>query len=125
VGVEVSVWEDYKKAVGSVLLRVECNGQDKLSLVTNAGTLLMVADGDCCSRSWFESFDSDAEGGTITSFDEYYGKEWDDPDLDCVKQYFGTVYTTKGRVTYELRNSSNGYYGGSVNWHWYADKKEE
>ena len=118
---EAVSYDDYEKAVGAVLVRVEAQGDGQISLVTNKGTLHMWAGGDCCSHSWFESHDSDAEGGTITKFEETYGERTESADYDVLQTYFGTVYTTKGRVTYELRNSSNGYYGGYVNWTWVPD----
>lgn len=103
--------------IGAQLLSVTVDpGREMFELVTSRGTLRAQSEGDCCSHSWFESVDIDGIGGVITKFEETGGVEVPSADHECLQTYFGTVYTTTGRLCYELRNSSNGYYGGSVFW---------
>lgn len=105
-------------AIGAVLLGTKGNEQ-QIVLSTSNGTLTLEASGDCCSHSWFESWDSDADAGVITELDlaGSYGDNWEEGG-NYIQSYFGTIKTTKGRVTWEMRNSSNGYYGGSVDASW-------
>lgn len=108
------------KFIGAKLLDVKAD-HDTITLTTDRGILIATADGECCSSSWFESVDIDGIGGELTEFDESTEAPpgFEDPpeeDYECIKVYFGTIKTTKGRITYEMRNSSNGYYGGSIVW---------
>lgn len=107
--------------IGSVVLDVT-HTKDVITIVTDRGTLTMTAYGDCCSESWFESVDVDpsAIGGSLTEYEESFEGE-KEPAADewaYVKTYFGTLKTSTGRITYELRNSSNGYYGGYTECRW-------
>lgn len=88
---------------------------------TDRGTLTFSAEGDCCSTSWFESLDDDAAGGEVTAVEESTGPEPDEAAQvghECLQCYFGVLKTTKGRATWEMRNSSNGYYGGYYRVSW-------
>lgn len=76
------------------------------------------ANGDCCSNSWIEHFDEVTSPETIVSFEE---NEIDPyvPDStktdnyeECMQYYFYKLKTDKGEYNIEMRNSSNGYYGG-------------
>ncbi len=114
--------DEVAKAIGATLNSVVI-GRENVVLKTDLGELRLFADGDCCSYSWFESVESDAEGGQITEIDLYGGFGSDPVDVtaeetqhrdDQVLAYFPLVKTTKGRVVMEMRNASNGYYGGSI-----------
>ena len=87
-------------------------------------------EGDCCSRSWIEHLElpCDVRGLVIEGFHEdYMDATGDDkynpptPDdeyshrmHDCLKVYSSKFVTSKGAIVLEYRNSSNGYYGGSL-----------
>ncbi len=77
--------------------------------------LEMHAYGDCCSKSWIESVDiiPGALGATITSiFDDKISEQ---DRVDEVVQFYKTIIrTTHGDIIIDYRNSSNGYYGGSL-----------
>lgn len=73
--------------------------------------------GDCCSHSWIEHMDDVPENFTIQNISE---KEVSTSDHkgeyeDFLIQYFYEIETDKGSFTIEMRNESNGYYGGSIN----------
>lgn len=92
-------------------------GKETCVIETTKGTFLLGADGDCCSSSWFEHIDDDGvAGGTVTAVEDSGAPDgWADPgqgDHECLQFYFTTIKTTKGRLLLEMRNSSNGYYGG-------------
>lgn len=90
---------------GAVTLRIE----------TDAGLWTLSADGDCCSESWWEACeDSGAVGHVVTAFEAK--PEWQAPEAS--RQEYEVVYgfalkTPRGELAFELRNASNGYYGGS------------
>jgi hypothetical protein len=94
-------------------------GEDKtyLKFVTSEGEFSYYAYGDCCSQSWFNHLDG---------LDRLIGQEvkqivgkpssevLPEKDQDQVEMYGWTLITPKGYVDLEMRNDSNGYYGGSV-----------
>lgn len=76
-------------------------------------TVRLGLDGDCCSKSFFESPKEFEElvGETITSFEE---RETGHSTGAEEKYYCLWVTTDKGQHTFDWRNESNGYYGGSL-----------
>lgn len=86
--------------------------------------LAFAVDGDCCSFSWInnltgvanllgeeiiEILEKPEESLTANAPSKSPGEE------DDVIQYYGyTFKTAKGSFDLEFRNSSNGYYGGSL-----------
>jgi hypothetical protein len=73
--------------------------------------------GDCCSTSWFEHIEGlqFLVGGTISDVVEReMQKEFEDSNGDSIQVYGWSIKTDKGQCEIEMRNSSNGYYGGSV-----------
>jgi hypothetical protein len=96
----------------------------RIELLTDTGPITLEVDSDCCSSSWIETFDYESIiGGTVTAVVEK-AMEFspETPDLlptkypnfqqDYDRQYFYEIVTDKGSATIEMRNSSNGYYGG-------------
>lgn len=97
--------------------------RDKMILHTCDDDYLFEACGDCCSDSWIEHIElvifpcklidikeidlpDDYEKNvnpTTTEHEEYE-----------MKYYFYEIVTDKGAIAIEMRNSSNGYYGGSL-----------
>lgn len=75
---------------------------------------------DCCSESWIEHFDEINEPSKIIDFIEIDipptfietdSKHNVSVDI-LVQYYFYKLITEKGEYLIEMRNSSNGYYGG-------------
>jgi hypothetical protein len=89
-------------------------GSDVLRIDTDAGTWTLTAYGDCCSESWWEAVeDSGALGRRVTEFEAH--PEWtaDEASKQEVEKVYGfELKTTHGALCFELRNASNGYYGG-------------
>jgi hypothetical protein len=92
---------------------------DRLFIETDAGTWTLVAEGDCCSESWFDRDHLEGAdlvvGEVVTAVenrDEYLASDGRTrQEQDSV---YGTeIRTAKGCCVFEMRNSSNGYYGGS------------
>ena len=74
-------------------------------------------EGDCCSSSWIESVNSmeDLIGSEIYDYEHVSGDtqhtEWGKIDYDFYK-----FRCSKGYVDIEMRNESNGYYSGWLNY---------
>lgn len=105
--------------VGKTIKQVRINREDDvLYFLTEGGKVYQYhAYGDCCSRSWIEhinwiNFLVDA---IVT---EVKNRDMPEDDIDkhgnCIAYYGWTIVTNKGRCDIEMRNESNGYYGGSL-----------
>lgn len=94
-------------------------GDEDLFLVTDGGVLRLSLDADCCSESWFSDiYNFDALIGRVSE-----AREIELPDYNVAdgrtRQEHDSVYgievrTDKGIAKIAFRNSSNGYYGGSL-----------
>lgn len=94
--------------------------QSVLAFYTDQGVIAYDAWGDCCSESWF----ADITGvsallyGTVQTVDEVSMEGYNVEDGRSRQGYdeaYGyKLITDKGCVDIVFRNSSNGYYGGSI-----------
>jgi hypothetical protein len=109
-----------KELVGKTIQAIWIDGDEQgyLSFDTNDGQFRYVAQGDCCSESWFyHILGADALlGHTVTSVVEV---DMPDPTDGFSRQEVDQLYginirTDVGMADVEFRNSSNGYYGGWV-----------
>lgn len=107
--------------IGKTISRVFVSeGEEQLVFEVDEGLLIYDAEGDCCSQSWFSDLTGVRAllGGKVSlaeeiSMDDYNvndgrGRE----DVDQVYGY--NLVTDKGRANVVFRNSSNGYYGGTL-----------
>jgi len=107
--------------IGKTIIKVEkTEDSEYLRFTTDdAKTMLAYAEGDCCSRSWVESFDEPSHMlGTVTgAADLDHVQESVDDAGDSYLQFYGFKITTgRGICVIDYRNKSNGYYGGSLEW---------
>ncbi len=99
--------------------------KESLGFSTDLGAFVYEAEGDCCSHSWFEH---------VTGLDNLIGhivrevtviemadvsapgdEDSEDRYYDQLTQCYGyRIATDKGYFEIEMRNESNGYYGGYV-----------
>lgn len=110
--------------VGRKVRRVGLNlGKDLLVLeLYDSSPVLLSAYGDCCSLSWFEHINGTIflEGAVIQSVEGVYmshkdaGPDQDKDECNYIKVYGYKIRTDKGIFEIEMRNSSNGYYGGNI-----------
>ena len=95
------------------------DGEGYLRFQTDAGEVVWEAEGDCCSESWFADIigTSALIGGTVSEVVELeMPKPVDDRTRQEEDEAYGfRISTEKGSATIAFRNSSNGYYGGSLN----------
>jgi len=119
--------KDFDALLGKTIVAVHTTaGRDAIGFVMASGeTLLFWAEGDCCSRSWFEHVTGlvhllGAEitgikdrpmGEAIETLSPEQKRAFHDREL---KLYGWTIMTTRGYFDVEMRNSSNGYYGGYI-----------
>lgn len=75
-----------------------------------------TVDGDCCSSTWIEhiTIPPDIEGATLLEVRDSDPIEAFEEDHEYLQVYHTTFVTDKGEIILEYRNSSNGYYGGSI-----------
>lgn len=104
------------------------DGDDVLIIFDNGYQLRGVAQGDCCSTSWVEhlTVPSDIAGAVITGYKQTDAVEGVTPEEEAhqIKESYGdvlqvygeAVVTDRGEIVIEYRNSSNGYYGGWMEW---------
>jgi hypothetical protein len=107
-------------------------GNDKWTLVFRdiAGRRYRFdTENDCCNSVWFNHVSGVNILGEGNSFDLLRGievlsvesKGWGDNRSDedgheVVQDAFWTIRTNRGYIDLEVRNSHNGYYGGSVSY---------
>lgn len=113
---------EFKNLVGKKILNVYVTGiqhPGKIVFKTDAGTYSYIACGDCCSTSWFEHVSGLVHllNATINEVKEISMKEIptaEQKDYDCLQNYGWRFVTDKGYFEIEMRNESNGYYGGYI-----------
>lgn len=126
--------EEYKKLIG---LRIKSIIHDEyeIKIYGEEKSFALSTYSECCSTSWIEHIELPSPGEIIEDFQQIeiprsiesrlykifkasedggvideHGKEHED-----LKLYFYRLRTDKGRYDIEMRNSSNGYYGGYLN----------
>lgn len=92
---------------------------DSVNVVTDRGTFIAWAAGDCCANAWIDEIaGSDTViGGTITGVSTNE-KKWDignDP-YSVLDSFVEVVSTDKGDFAMFTFCEHNGYYSGWINW---------
>jgi hypothetical protein len=77
-------------------------------------------DADCCSHTWIESIELPALGfpAVVTEVKDLdlCRESESNEEHECLRFYGARIDTDRGSIDIEYRNSSNGYYGGSIVW---------
>ncbi len=109
--------------VGKTILDMKiANDQGALLFVTDAGDCVVRADGDCCSHTWIEDVELPALGFpakvlSVSDLDMPDGSPTKTEHYEEEMSYYGCkIVTDRGEIIIAYRNSSNGYYGGSLVW---------
>lgn len=120
-----------KELTGCKILSIEVNDVADILIFNVEGreSIVYLAVGDCCSETWFaDIFGVDALlGGTVSKvermklpdYNTYDGRGRQDVDL----VYGYKIVTDKGYADVVYRNSSNGWYGGWVEYYPRSDCK--
>lgn len=127
-------WHGEGYFIGKTIVSVEFDDKSEyqeVAITLKSGEVVVGHPiGDCCSSSWIEhiSIPPDIEGAEVTGVQEASIDDLDPSDPryrmleaekeypDCIRVYWTAIQTTKGEIIMEYRNSSNGYYGGSISW---------
>jgi hypothetical protein len=123
-----------KELVGKDITQILIN-PDKTVIVfrTYDGDLAYQAEGDCCSESWFNHISNIAAlaspglyhvPATVLDIQQRDEKDESGTRQEEDKVYGYDLITNSGACYIELRNSSNGYYGGSISLTCYVNKEE-
>lgn len=75
--------------------------------------------GDCCSSTWVETVESSARGlpaKVLAARELEMSRDPEDQEGSYIQFYGFLIETDQGAITLDYRNSSNGYYGGGMNW---------
>ena len=108
-----------EKLVDKVIRLLKVNDdQSVLVFDTDDGAIVYETEGDCCSETWFSDIlnISNIINETVIAVRKL---ELPDVEDDRSRQEYDRVYgfaldTKKGSCEVIFRNSSNGYYGGSI-----------
>lgn len=111
--------KNWKNLVGKKIIQVNMEDKQYLTFQTkDSSDFTFQAYGDCCSYSWIEHVSGlDALlGQEVLEFEEISMGEvqHDNKHYDCLQSYSYKLKTAKGVFEVELRNDSNGYYGGDL-----------
>ena len=106
--------------VGKVIasVRLEDNKEHFVIAFVDGTEQAFGAEGDCCSVSWIEHLEApdDLAGASILAVEDLGEVEnaaaQEAFKGDCLSIYQTHFKTTKGTISLEYRNESNGYYGG-------------
>lgn len=120
---------------GETLKRVWMSS-DRQELVFEcaSGSYKFVLDNDCCSDGWVEHFTLPYSFGSGVEITEITEKSMDaliptTQDVDLIYSYSFNLKSNKNifsrnQIHFEFRNSSNGYYGSSMDFEGVVDTKE-
>lgn len=115
----MDVMDVTKALVGKTIKEIFINeDQSVLVFVTDGGDVILQAEGDCCSESWFaDLLGVDCLlGQIVTAVEEVEMPDYNVEDgrgRQEEDQAYGYRFTTaRGYADLIFRNSSNGYYGG-------------
>ena len=104
--------------VGKTITAIElADDKEALRFVLADGECIVKCDADCCSHTWIEHIELPALGfpALVVAVDDL-NMEPDSAENGELKFYGCKVTTDRGEIVIDYRNSSNGYYGGSLSW---------
>jgi hypothetical protein len=88
--------------------------------VRGGDPIIARADGDCCSHTWIEEVQGPEQliEATVVSIEDVPMRDpvKNHKDYDSLQFYGCKITSDKGFCLIDYRNSSNGYYGGSLEW---------
>lgn len=111
----------FEELVGQTIEAAYINEDNTcLWFVTTKGDIYtFFSEGDCCSHSWFEHIANVDELllQEVLSVESWapVPKEGDTPESESQQPYGYRLKTKAGSCDIDMRNESNGYYGGWVN----------
>jgi hypothetical protein len=115
--------EEQKTLFGKKLIGVNLEpGNEQLCLLTEDGqNIWLRVEAERCSETWIEHITEPKYPATILSVEEKDLGSAPATKQEYDKKYSTILATDQGNLEIEFRNSSNGYYGGSLRiegWKW-------
>ncbi len=126
----------FARMIGRTLASVALSSNKAQIVITftDGARQTFGVEGDCCSSSWIEHLEApnDVNGATVLAIEDggsvdatnddklnpkrppMYDGDDNNREHECLLVYSTTFRTTRGDIVLEYRNSSNGYYGGSL-----------
>lgn len=106
--------------VGKTITKIEL-ADDRQAIrfhIEGGEPIIARCDADCCSHTWVEHIEMPVNGlpATVLSAECVNMPDLGNGDAECIKYYGFKIVTDKGDIVIDYRNSSNGYYGGSLSW---------
>lgn len=108
--------------VGKTIQKIKIAADDMaIMFVCDDGEHIARCDADCCSHTWIENVDINVLGFPCTVLEVVdldlpeEEEEWDG-NGEYIQFYGLKIVTDRGAIELDYRNSSNGYYGGSLSW---------
>lgn len=109
-----------KELVGKRIHRILIeDGEQRIRFETDGGPVTYITEGDCCSETWFADILNPqallgAQVRSVEILETVYLPDDERSRQDMDRAYGIKLTTDKGTVTLVYRNSSNGYYGGTI-----------
>lgn len=108
-----------EKLVGQKVVALFRNAdKDRLRFVLDgaASDVHCYTDGDCCSNSWIEHIEGveNLLGAKVVKVEPGAEVPSIEEENNTIQFYNYRIVTERGFCNIEMRNSSNGYYGGSL-----------
>ena len=117
---------EWKDLVGKTIAAVTLHPNRERLVIefTDGTTATGTTFADCCSETWIDDLTVpvDAVGAEVLRYAESEEVPQDCPSknppawTDQVQVYNSSIVTSRGEIIIDYRNSSNGYYGGSLDW---------
>jgi hypothetical protein len=103
---------------GKIILDIKiADDKEAIKFITDQGEIVAKCDADCCSHTWIESIELPCAFPAIVNSIENLRLKDDKENNDETIRFYGCkILTNKGDIIIDYRNSSNGYYGGSLCW---------
>ena len=111
----------WSQLIGKSIVSFDWTSDSIMIRFSDGNEITGEAFGDCCSSTWLESIDLPENiSGVLISVTNIDMPEqpYDEKEHDCLQFYGVKISTSRGSAVIDYRNSSNGYYGGSIDWYW-------
>lgn len=106
-----------KKYIGKTIESFSFERSKITFLFTDKENLELFAQGDCCSESWFEQISGEeacASGAIFSDLELITMEDVTHGDYQTEVFYGFKIKTDKGIADVDMRNMSNGFYGGFI-----------
>jgi hypothetical protein len=111
------IMETLEKYIGKTIESFKFSSGELNFGFTDGDKLSLRAEGDCCSNSWFEEIFGDealVKGAGLLELRLIELPETEEGDYELTRFYGVKFKTTLGHAEVDMRNTSNGYYGGFI-----------